>query len=75
MANYEEKAGYCRQCDERVVVRRRSVNHILHLILTICTAGVWLLVWLGVGVKVGGWHCSRCGASATTRIPSNAATA
>ena len=29
-----------------VVVRGKPVNHILHLILSLLTAGIWLIVWL-----------------------------
>lgn len=29
-----------------VMVTGRPVNHLLHLVLTICTAGLWGLVWL-----------------------------
>lgn len=31
-------------------VERRSANHVLHLILTICTCGLWGLVWIVVGI-------------------------
>ena len=28
-----------------VLVQKQDVNHILHLILSVCTAGLWLVVW------------------------------
>lgn len=31
-------------------VERRSANHTLHLILTICTCGLWGIVWIVVGI-------------------------
>jgi hypothetical protein len=35
------------QTDSIAVIRRGGkVNHILHLILSILTAGIWLFVWL-----------------------------
>jgi hypothetical protein len=67
MASYQEAGGYCGRCKEPVLVRRRGANHILHLLLTICTAGLWLIVWLGVGIRFGGWRCTRCGTAARSR--------
>lgn len=29
-----------------VILRGKKVNHILHLILSLLTAGLWLIVWL-----------------------------
>ena len=75
MANYQETGGYCKICDERILVRRRAPNHILHLLLTLVTLGFWVIVWLGVSVQFGGWSCSKCGAKARTGIPRNAALA
>ena len=31
---------------QAVMVKGKDVNHILHLILSLVTAGLWLLVWL-----------------------------
>lgn len=36
-----------------VLVSGRRVNHVLHLILSVCTLGAWLLVW-GALVIFGG---------------------
>jgi hypothetical protein len=33
---------------QAVVVRGRHVRHVLHLVLSILTAGVWLVVWLAM---------------------------
>ncbi len=57
----QEASGYCGECDRQVLVRRPGTNHLLHLVLTVLSAGLWLIVWLGVSVKFGGWRCSRCG--------------
>ena len=51
---------YCKDCEKSVKAERRGVNHVLHLILSICTGGLWLLVWIGISVKVGGWRCGDC---------------
>lgn len=41
------------QADSGLVISKpgRKPNHILHLVLSLLTAGVWLLVWLIVAVK------------------------
>lgn len=33
-----------------LVKKPKPVNHILHLLLSILTAGVWLFVWLGLAM-------------------------
>lgn len=38
---------------QAVMVRGHRPNHVLHLILSIITAGIWLFVWLFVAI-VGG---------------------
>jgi hypothetical protein len=39
--------------DRAVVITGRPVNHILHLLLTIVTAGLWIFVWI-IAVATGG---------------------
>jgi len=43
------------------MIRRKGTNHVLHLLLTVLTAGLWLIVWILVSIKIGGWRCSQCG--------------
>ncbi|MCR9096300.1 MAG: hypothetical protein NXI30_18900 [bacterium] len=69
MASYDETGGYCGYCEKRVMVRRAGTNHILHLILTVLTAGLWLVIWAGSAIKAGGWRCPTCGSKASTRVP------
>lgn len=38
------------------LVKGHRTNHILHLILTIITAGLWLPVWIGMVVLAGEKH-------------------
>lgn len=65
----QESTGFCRNCDRQVLIRRKSTNHVLHLLLTLCTFGLWLIIWLLVGVRVGGWRCSACGSPTRAKIP------
>ena len=35
------------------LVKGKPTNHILHLILSVCTIGFWIPVWIGVTVFAG----------------------
>lgn len=61
--NYDETSKYCDYCGKQVLARRPGTNHILHLLLTLVTAGFWLIIWILISVKIGGWRCSVCGQS------------
>jgi hypothetical protein len=55
--------AYCASCRcERVFVRRR-VNHLLHLLATVLSLGLWLVVWLGISFEgaLRPWRCKICG--------------
>ncbi|MCP4076353.1 MAG: hypothetical protein GY744_09230 [Gammaproteobacteria bacterium] len=64
----EYKSGYCKNCKENRKVERADTNHILHLLLSIITAGLWLIVWLLISVKIGGWRCSTCGSKKISKV-------
>lgn len=54
----------CRRCERKTLHVVIGANHLLHLVLTIVTAGLWLLVWLAVGVGGGrAPACTECGKS------------
>lgn len=57
----EQSQRFCDHCNEYVLAVRKGTNHILHLLLSIITGGVWIIVWILVSVKMGGWRCSKCG--------------
>ncbi len=40
---------------------RPATSHLLHLFLTICTGGLWVIVWFISSFKMGGWKCDQCG--------------
>lgn len=64
----QRKGGTCAQCGKRVVVFRKGTSHVLHLILSILTAGLWLIVWLGTAIKFGGWRCAECGSTNVNNV-------
>ncbi len=57
----QETSGYCSHCDKNVLCRAQTPNHILHLILSIVTSGVWLIIWAILCIRAKEWHCSQCG--------------
>jgi len=36
-----------------VIVKGRQINHVLHLLLTVFTVGIWLLIWMFMGAAGG----------------------
>lgn len=64
----EKKSGFCQQCNKQSVVFRKGTSHILHLLLTVLTAGLWLIVWIGSAIKFGGWRCTQCGSKQISNV-------
>ncbi len=65
----EETLKGCSKC-KKTTIHMRNINKtglvmfLVHLVLTVCTAGVWLIllvVWLILNKKIGGWICKECG--------------
>ena len=56
-------SAYCEQCEEQRLCTKQSPNHILHLLLSIVTAGLWLLIWALVCMSAESkpFCCSVCG--------------
>jgi hypothetical protein len=54
------------QCQEQRLTRRKGTNHVLHLVLTLVTLGVWGIVWAIVALtnRSKSARCSVCGAVA-----------
>lgn len=64
----QRKSGFCRECKKRSVVTRPGTNHVLHLILTVLTLGVWVFIWMLASMKIGGWRCATCGGTGITKV-------
>lgn len=56
-------SAYCATCDAQRMMVKTKPNHVLHLILTLVTFGVWLLVWVPLIVLAAGRpsRCTECG--------------
>lgn len=55
----EEHTGYCDHCQRAVLIRRATVNHLLHAFLTCFTCFAWAIVWMWL--PAGPWRCTACG--------------
>jgi hypothetical protein len=65
----EEKLEHCKKCLKTTKHHRNNNKTsgfmlLVHLILTVVTTGVWLvlvIIWKILNTKIGGWKCSECG--------------
>ena len=59
---YQLYNSYCYRCQRNVLAIGRTPNHVLHLLLSLVTCGIWLLIWpLVAAWSIGGYRCLRCG--------------
>ncbi|MCH9022260.1 MAG: hypothetical protein IID32_05815 [Planctomycetes bacterium] len=65
---YQEATGYCNRCRRDQLIRRKGTSNALHLILTLCTFGFWLIIWVLASVKFGGWRCHQCGGKVSKKL-------
>jgi len=49
----------CKNCGEMRPFEKRGVNHVLHLLLTLVTVGLWAVMWLLL-VLFNCFHSYRC---------------
>lgn len=53
---------WCPLCKRDVLAVGESPNHVLHLLLTLVTCGLWGIVWgLVAAGAIGGYRCGKCG--------------
>lgn len=52
----------CRVCQRKVLGLRRRPNHVLHLLLSLGTGGLWLLGWMVITLNSEDepWRCTSC---------------
>jgi hypothetical protein len=58
-----QTSHYCATCQRQTLHTKERVNHVLHLILSVLTVGLWLIVWgaLGLGNSAERTRCTVCG--------------
>lgn len=57
----EQTMKHCQQCQENTVHLVQKPNHILHFLLSVFTAGLWMIVWLSVSMTKPAPQCTKCG--------------
>jgi hypothetical protein len=62
------KRGFCKDCNKDVKVFTKAPNHILHLLLSIITAGIWLIVWIMACISHDPWRCDECGSKKISKV-------
>ena len=60
---WQEAHAYCPVCRRPRRVTRRAVNHLLHFVLSLLTAGFWLVLWFLAVYASAPWVCSSCGST------------
>lgn len=57
-----QKMMSCKKCGGKTLHLQPSTSHLLHLLLSILTMGVWVIVWLLVGQSnQSQGECTKCG--------------
>jgi len=55
-------SSYCFNCETNVLTVGTKVNHLLHLVLSFLTFGVWIFVWIFLAYSnFENFRCSKCG--------------
>lgn len=59
----DKTRAHCPRCRHQQIFVRAQINHPLHLILAVLTAGLWLVSWLALclGKSIRPWRCEHCG--------------
>lgn len=67
MASHVQR--YCPTCERMVLALKDRTNHILHLLMSVVTVGLWLPVWLIAGIRSDHRKplCSVCGGKTRLR--------
>lgn len=69
MARYVEKSAHCPSCNERRLAKKKAPRHGLHIVMTLLTGGVWVIVaaytYLLKGIQL--WRCQVCGSEVDMR--------
>lgn len=65
----KKKRMFCEEEVAMVLAEKQTPNHLLHLVLTLLTAGLWVFVWAILIVTSGPYRCPHCGAKTLRYVP------
>jgi hypothetical protein len=64
---------YCHRCESQTGHTKGQTSNGFHLIMTLITVGLWLIIWMLVGLSnSSAAKCSACGASYNARLAGKA---
>ncbi len=53
---------YCKACKSKTMHVQPSTSHILHLLLSIITSGIWIVIWIIIAMNNSSKaQCTQCG--------------
>lgn len=53
--------GWCKSCQRAVMAQGNGPTHLLHVVLSVISAGFWLPIWLLVSLSSIDYRCTTCG--------------
>lgn len=56
----------CPTCKRQTSGTQTTCNHLLHLVLTLCTCGGWVCIWALMAFSPGPMRCNVCGSMRTS---------
>lgn len=57
-----QTSHYCATCQRQTLHSKEKPNHLLHLVLSVLTVGIWaIFVWLPATLKPERGRCTFCG--------------
>lgn len=59
----KEVPAFCPVCGRQVLARRTPASNVLHLLLAVVTAGLWLIPWFFIATssRAQTYFCTLCG--------------
>jgi len=51
----------CKHCGRQQAAEVIGANHVLHLLLSVCTGGLWLPIWFLCAITSSRPRCLTCG--------------
>ena len=58
----DKRMNHCKRCQKATLHIGRGTSHLLHLVLSVMTLGVWMLVWiLMTFLNSADSQCTECG--------------
>ena len=66
----KQTSAYCAVCGRQTLHAKQGTSNTLHLILSIITVGLWIPVWIVLGMKSAGskMRCQVCGSPQGARM-------